>query len=74
MDLDCWAFSLFTSRSDFDAYHQGLGEVCNYTLMRTEMITALTETAPGSWLDIDLSWLEWPDIDLSAIFDLFDVS
>lgn len=74
LDVDCWAYSLYTSRQDFDAYHQSIGEVCDYAAMRTEMVTALTESSPGSWFDVDLSWLEWPDIDLSGIFDFFDVS
>src|SRR3954452_9686050 len=60
LDWDCWAFSLFTSRHDFDAHHQALGEVCDYSGMRIEMISALAETG-FSLFDIDLSWLEWPD-------------
>ena len=71
-DLDCWAFALYTSREDFNRHHRITGEKCDYEEMRGEMIDALAE---GAWslLDIDLSWLEWPDIDLSSIFDFFDI-
>jgi hypothetical protein len=41
--------------------------------MRAEMVSAMTDGASSSWFDIDTSWLEWPDIDLSSIFDFFDV-
>ena len=70
-DVDCWGFALYSSRSDFDRHHRSTGEQCDYDSMRGEMIDALAE---GSWslLDIDLSWLEWPDIDLSSIFDFID--
>src|SRR5689334_13756455 len=71
LDWDCWAFSLFTSRQDFDSYHRAMGKVCDYSAMRGEMIGALTDTS-FSLFDLDLSWLEWPDIDLSGIFDFFD--
>jgi hypothetical protein len=40
--------------------------------MRGEMIEALADGNSWSLLDIDLSWLEWPDIDLSSIFDFID--
>jgi hypothetical protein len=71
-DLDCWAFALYTSRDDFKRHHRIRGERCDYDEMRGEMIDALAE---GAWslMDIDLSWLEWPDIDLSSIFDFFDI-
>ena len=49
-----------------------MGEQCDYDSMRGQMIDALAE---GAWslFDIDLSWLEWPDIDLSSIFDFIDI-
>jgi len=41
--------------------------------MRTEMIDALADGKSWSLFDIELSWLEWPDIDLSSIFDFIDI-
>jgi hypothetical protein len=73
LDLDCWGFALYSSRSDFDKYHKAWGEHCDYDSMRGEMIGALAEGSSWSLRDIDLSWLEWPDIDLSSIFDFFDI-
>ncbi len=40
--------------------------------MKTEMTSALTDGASNSWSDLDLSWLEWPDIELPSIFDFID--
>lgn len=73
IDWHCWAMCLYTSPSDFDAYHQSIGENCNYAEMKAEMTSALTDGASDSWFDIDLSWLEWPDIDLSSVFDFIDI-
>jgi hypothetical protein len=73
LDLDCWGFALYSSRHDFDRHHRGIGEQCDYDSMRGEMIDALADGASWSLLDIDLSWLEWPDIDLSVIFDFIDI-
>ena len=43
--------------------------------MKSEVLADLAGGASAfSLLDVDLSWLEWPDIDLSAIFDWFDFS
>lgn len=72
MDWSCWALSLYTSPSDFKAYHAAIGETCDYGSMRSQMTSAITDGASDSWFDIDLSWLEWPDIDLSSIFDFLD--
>lgn len=71
IDYACWAYCIFSSPSDFKALHDAAGEVCDYTAMKAEV---LTDLAGGSFaiFDIDLSWLEWPDIDLSGIFDWFD--
>ena len=73
LDLDCWAFSLYTSRSDFDGHHRITGESCDYDAMRGDMIEALADGKSWSLFDIDLSWLEWPDIDLASIFDFIDI-
>ena len=72
IDWHCWAFCIFTSPETFALIHAATGEVCDYVSMKT---TALAELADGlfSLGDIDLSWLEWPDIDLGSIFDWFDV-
>ena len=72
-DLDCWGYALYSSRSDFDRHHRSTGEQCDYDSMRGEMIDALANGNSWSWFDIDLSWLEWPDIDLSGIFDFIDI-
>jgi hypothetical protein len=71
-DLDCWAFSLYSSRGDFERHHRVTGENCDYDAMRTEIIDALADGKSWSLFDIDLSWLEWPDVDLSSIFDFID--
>ncbi|MCX6857502.1 MAG: hypothetical protein NTV80_21665 [Verrucomicrobia bacterium] len=74
IDIHCWAYCFYSSPSDFVALHDLAGEVCDYAAMKTEMLLDLASGSPFSPLDIDLSWLEWPDIDLSSIFDWFDVS
>jgi len=42
--------------------------------MKAEMVSAMTDGASTSWFDTDMSWLEWPDVDLSAIFESIDLS
>lgn len=74
VDWHCWAMSLFTSPEAFAIYHEALGEVCDRVVMRSDMITALSESTSWSIADVDLSWLDWPDIDLSGIFEGFDWS
>ena len=73
-DVSCWAHALFNSPEDFRLYHESIGEACDYVARRSEMISSLVDGGGFNWLDIDLSWLDWPDIDLSGIFDWFDVS
>lgn len=72
IDWHCWAMCLYTSPSDFNSYHDSIGESCNYGAMKSEMAIALTDGASESWFDFDLSWLEWPDFDLPSLFDIFD--
>jgi hypothetical protein len=72
MDISCWAYCIFSSPGDFKALHDAAGEVCDYASMKAEVLSELAQGGVFSWLDIDLSWLEWPDIDLSGIFDWFD--
>jgi hypothetical protein len=63
---------LFASAADFNKYHASIGETCDYSAMKSEMAIALTDGASESWFDFDLSWLEWPELDLSSIFSFFD--
>ena len=75
IDWDCWAYSLYMDHGSFDRYHESIGEQCNYRTMKESMVYSLIDSASDSWFDFDfdLSWLELPDIDLSSIFDFFDV-
>ena len=41
--------------------------------MKSELVASLTEGASESWFDVNVSWLDWPDIDLSGIFDFIDL-
>ena len=72
IDWHCWAMCLYTTSSDFQSYHDSIGESCDYASMKSEMTSALTDGASDSWFDMDLSWLEWPDIELPSIFDFLD--
>ncbi len=74
MDWSCWAYCVFTSPEDFSTYHASIGESCEYGVMKAEMVSAMTDGASTSWFDTDMSWLEWPDVDLSAIFESIDLS
>lgn len=78
-DVACWSHALFNTHADFDALHAGIGEACDYVGMKQQMLESLSGPSadiPGGtasdWFDFDLSWLEFPDIDLS-IFDVFDI-
>lgn len=71
LDVACWSHAMFNSHGDFDAYHRTLGENCDYIAMKGEMVSSVSHDAETSWFDLDLSWLEFPDIDFS-IFDFLD--
>jgi hypothetical protein len=72
LDIECWAMVIFTTPEDFEFIHQAVGDACDYAAMKTEVLTDLAGTS-SFWLpDVSLSWLEWPDIDLSSLFDWFD--
>jgi hypothetical protein len=72
LDFGCWSHATFNSHKDFDQYHQSIGESCDYVAMKSEMLSSVSNTVTDtSWFDIDLSWLEFPDIDLS-LFDFID--
>lgn len=73
-DIQCWAYCFFSSPADFAALHQAAGEACDSVAMKTELLTDMATGGSFSLLDIDLSWLEWPDNDLSSLFYWFDFS
>ena len=70
-DYVCWSHALFNTHHDFDQLHASLGEACDYLGMKREMLESLSSSDSSTWFNFDLSWLEFPDIDLS-IFDFFD--
>jgi hypothetical protein len=70
-DYVCWSHALFNTHYDFDRLHAGAGEICDYLAMKREMLQSLSSGDASTWFDFDLSWLDFPDIDLS-IFDFFD--
>ena len=79
LDFACWSHAIFNSHADFDAYHESIGESCNYAAMKADMLSAVsTADDATSWLDFDfdLPWLEFPDLDWSIFdaFDIFDIS
>lgn len=74
VDIHCWAYCIFSTPEDFKAIHDAAGEACDYAAMKAEVLGDLATSGSFSAFDIDLSWLEWPDIDLSSIFDWFDFS
>ena len=65
---------MYSSPSDFTAIHEAAGEECDYASMKTEVLSDLSGDGSFLDIDIDLSWLEWPDIDISSVFDWFDFS
>lgn len=71
IDFACWSHATFNSHSDFDKYHASIGESCDYAAMKADMLSSVSSAPDTSWFDIDLSWLEFPDIDFS-IFDFLD--
>jgi hypothetical protein len=74
IDLACWSHAFFNNHADFDRYHLELGEACDYAAMKAEMLASVSGDSAASWFDVDLdlSWLEFPDIDWS-IFDFLDL-
>ncbi|CAA9372794.1 MAG: hypothetical protein AVDCRST_MAG64-75 [uncultured Phycisphaerae bacterium] len=74
VDVHCWAYVIFTTPQDFAAIHEAAGEACDYAAMKAEVLADLAGGASFSLFDVDLSWLDWPDISLSSLFDWFDVS
>ena len=74
IDIHCWAQCFFSAPEAFEALHRAAGEACDYAAMKAELLTDLATEGSFALPDLDLSWLEWPDIDLSSLFDWFDVS
>ena len=75
IDISCWAYCIFSTPQDFKAQHDAAGETCDYVAMKSEVLADLAGGSDAfAWIDLDLSWLEWPDIDLGNIFDWFDFS
>lgn len=64
-----WAMSLYSSPSDFNSYHKSIGETCDYASMKAEMAYDITDGRSESWFNFSLSWLDWPDLELSAILE-----
>lgn len=62
---------MFNSHEDFDRLHSAVGYACDYAAMKAQMLRAVASEETTDWFDWDLSWLEFPDLDLS-IFDFFD--
>jgi hypothetical protein len=77
IDVACWSHALFNTHADFDHFHTLIGEACDYASMKAEMLRSISidavsnANADASWFDWDLSWIEFPDIDLS-LFDFID--
>lgn len=68
LDVHCWAYCVFMDAGSFNDFHRSIGEACDYTAMKATMLDGLS--GGGFQLpDLDLSWIEWPDINLSSIFD-----
>ena len=70
-DVACWSHAVFNTHADFDAYHRSIGEACDYLSMKAKMLASMNDSPSTSWFDVDLSWLEFPDIDFS-LFDFLD--
>ena len=77
IDLVCWSHAFFNSHADFDDYHSRMGESCDYIAMKRELFDSVSTSVDSSaladaGLDLDLSWLELPDMDWS-LFDFIDL-
>jgi hypothetical protein len=72
LDFSCWGMSTFSSHSDFDKYHQEVGEPCDYVSMKTEMLQGLAITdsfhlSDLPEIDLDASWLDLGELLSGAI-------
>src|SRR5688572_14089959 len=57
VDVHCWAYCIYSTSADFEALHHAAGEVCDYAVMKAEVLAELATAGSFSWLDINLSWL-----------------
>ena len=73
IDWACWAYCIFASPDAFRSLHEMTGEACDYAAMKADVLAALADGA-FQLPNLELSWREWPDINLSQIFDWFDWS
>jgi len=71
IDVACWSHALFNTHADFDKLHAATGEACDYVAMKAEMLQSVATGDASDWFDFDLSWLQFPDLDIS-LFDFFD--
>jgi hypothetical protein len=72
LDVACWSHAMFNGHEDFDRLHAHVPEGCDYAAMKSEMLRAVSTDASDNWFDWDMSWLEFPDLDLS-LFDFLDL-
>lgn len=70
--LDLWAEALYGTAENFRAVATAQGTVADYAQMKADMFAAMTDGASASWFDLDMSWLEWPDINFGDLFSFFD--
>ena len=49
--LICYAIAMYSSREDFNIYHQMTGQDCNYDMMRGEIINTGSTWFGGSSFD-----------------------
>lgn len=68
VDWHCWGYALFCTAEAFADGNRGTGETCDYAVMKAEMVSAVTDGATQEWFTFDLSWLDWPDINLGSLF------
>lgn len=68
LDFSCWAMSVFSTHEDFDRHHAETGEICDYTEMKTEMLSGITMDSTDFFsldhVNMDASWL-----DLGSVFE-----
>ena len=69
LDFSCWGMSAYSSHQEFDRYHLEIGEICNYTDMKSTILEGVSmdssfDLTELSNVDLDASWL-----DLGSIFD-----
>jgi len=74
LDYSCWGLALFTSPEDFAAYHEAIGQACDYAAMKGDMLAALGDGAAVATITLDFSesWLDLLGDALPSLFDLFD--